>query len=60
MSSYFDDHPGGQEVLKEVAGTDATEDFDYAGHSDNAQGKLDTLQVGTLGNWVQVQNLLYI
>lgn len=60
MSSYLDDHPGGQEVLKEVAGTDATEDFDYAGHSDNAQGKLNALRVGTLDNWVKVQNLLYI
>ena len=58
MSKYLYDHPGGREVLQEVAGTDATEDFEYAGHSDNAQGKLEKLRVGTLDHWVKVQGVL--
>ncbi|EGU77406.1 hypothetical protein FOXB_12086 [Fusarium oxysporum f. sp. conglutinans Fo5176] len=30
------DHPGGADVLTEAAGTDASEDFDNAGHSEDA------------------------
>lgn len=36
MTDYLRDHPGGAEVLADAAGTDATEDFDNAGHSEDA------------------------
>ncbi|KAK4184035.1 hypothetical protein QBC35DRAFT_506802 [Podospora australis] len=39
ISQYIDDHPGGSDILHEVAGQDATEAFDNAGHSE------DTLEI---------------
>ncbi|KAF5630048.1 NADH cytb-reductase [Fusarium sp. NRRL 52700] len=36
VTKYLADHPGGAEVLTEAAGTDASEDFDNAGHSEDA------------------------
>lgn len=36
MTKYLDDHPGGADVLTETAGGDASEEFDNAGHSEDA------------------------
>ncbi|KAF5708016.1 NADH cytb-reductase [Fusarium globosum] len=36
VTTYLADHPGGADVLTEAAGTDASEDFDNAGHSEDA------------------------
>jgi len=47
-SSFIDEHPGGEEVLLDVAGQDATEAFEDVGHSDEAREILDGLIVGTL------------
>lgn len=33
---YLEDHPGGDAILREVAGTDATEAFADVGHSAEA------------------------
>ena len=41
-------HSGGEEVLLDVAGQDATEAFEDVGHSDEARETLDSLIVGTL------------
>jgi cytochrome b5 len=41
-------HRGGEEVLLDVAGADATEAFEDVGHSDEAREILDGLLVGTL------------
>ncbi|KAF9873134.1 hypothetical protein CkaCkLH20_09297 [Colletotrichum karsti] len=48
VSSYVDDHPGGVEVLKDVAGSDGTESFEYVGHSEDAQKTLAKYQIGVL------------
>ncbi|KAJ3498262.1 hypothetical protein NLG97_g1261 [Lecanicillium saksenae] len=48
VTKYLEDHPGGAEVLAEAAGTDATEAFDNAGHSEDAFDIMETFQVGTL------------
>lgn len=48
VTKYLEDHPGGAEVLAEAAGTDASEAFDNAGHSEDAFDIMDTFQVGTL------------
>ncbi|KAK7419065.1 hypothetical protein QQX98_003567 [Neonectria punicea] len=47
-SNFIDEHPGGEEVMLDVAGTDATEAFEDVGHSDEAREILDTLHVGNL------------
>lgn len=36
LTLFAEDHPGGIDVLKECAGTDATEPFDYVGHTQDA------------------------
>lgn len=45
-SRFVDSHPGGSEVLIDLAGQDATEPFTDIGHSDNANKILCQLHVG--------------
>ncbi|KAI1319748.1 cytochrome b5 [Xylariaceae sp. FL0255] len=47
-AKFVDEHPGGEEVLLDVGGQDATEAFEDVGHSDEARETLDQLLVGTL------------
>ncbi|KAF1984929.1 cytochrome b5 [Aulographum hederae CBS 113979] len=47
-SSFVDEHPGGEEVLLDVGGQDATEAFEDVGHSDEAREILDGMLVGTV------------
>ncbi|KAM3563901.1 hypothetical protein MY1884_001022 [Beauveria asiatica] len=42
------DHPGGVDVLKDSAGTDATESFDYAGHPKSAFQSMVKFCIGRL------------
>lgn len=58
VTNYFDDHPGGRNVLMEVAGSDATEDFEYTDHSDDALRTMEGLLVGTLIGGDKVRSLL--
>ncbi|KAL0933413.1 cytochrome b5 [Colletotrichum truncatum] len=53
VTGYVEDHPGGIEVLKDVAGSDGTESFEYVGHSDDAYKVLQRFQVGTLESGVR-------
>ncbi|KAJ2974727.1 hypothetical protein NQ176_g5908 [Zarea fungicola] len=48
ITQYLADHPGGAEVLVEAAGTDATEAFDNAGHSEDAFDIMETYLIGAL------------
>ncbi|KLJ10783.1 hypothetical protein EMPG_13861 [Blastomyces silverae] len=48
VSSFVDEHPGGEEVLLDVGGQDATEAFEDVGHSDEAREILDGLLIGKL------------
>lgn len=48
VSPYLDEHPGGEEVIVDFAGADATEAFDDIGHSDDAHEILKGLFIGTL------------
>ncbi|KAI1632869.1 putative cytochrome b5 [Biscogniauxia mediterranea] len=47
-TKFVDEHPGGEEVLLDVGGQDATEAFEDVGHSDEARETLEQLLVGTL------------
>lgn len=48
VTKYLNDHPGGKDILLEVAGTDATEAFEEVGHSDEAREQLEPFYVGDL------------
>ncbi|KAK6067976.1 cytochrome b5 [Seiridium cupressi] len=47
-TKFIDEHPGGEEVMLDVGGQDATEAFEDVGHSDEARETLAQLLVGTL------------
>ncbi|PMD18807.1 cytochrome b5 [Hyaloscypha hepaticicola] len=47
-TAFVDEHPGGEEVLLDVGGQDATEAFEDVGHSDEAREILEGLLVGSL------------
>ncbi|MCJ1237667.1 hypothetical protein MMC14_005654 [Varicellaria rhodocarpa] len=47
-TTFIDEHPGGEEVLLDVGGQDATEAFEDVGHSDEAREILEGMLVGPL------------
>ncbi|ESL06098.1 cytochrome b-domain protein [Trypanosoma rangeli SC58] len=48
VSRFYDDHPGGGDVLLDLIGGDATEAFDAVNHSDAAKRRMESLKIGTL------------
>ncbi|KAJ5772228.1 hypothetical protein N7520_002757 [Penicillium odoratum] len=48
LTKYVRDHPGGADVLYDVAGLDATEAYDEVGHSEDADEILETFLIGTV------------
>mmetsp|Transcript_44939 Transcript_44939/g.66114 ORF Transcript_44939/g.66114 Transcript_44939/m.66114 type:complete len:134 (-) Transcript_44939:359-760(-) len=48
VTQYLDDHPGGAEVLLDLAGKDADEFFEDIGHSQDARNELAKYEIGTL------------
>ncbi|PKK41542.1 hypothetical protein CI102_14911 [Trichoderma harzianum] len=48
VTKYIQSHPGGVDVLIEAAGTNASEAFDNAGHSDDAFDLMVPLRIGKL------------
>merc|ERR1712115_375885 len=48
ITSFIDDHPGGDEVLKDTAGRDATTEFDDVGHSVEAVEMMEKYYIGEL------------
>merc|ERR1712087_376832 len=47
VTKYMEEHPGGEEVLMDKAGQDATEEFEDVGHSNDARKTLETFIVGS-------------
>mmetsp|Transcript_13814 Transcript_13814/g.55541 ORF Transcript_13814/g.55541 Transcript_13814/m.55541 type:complete len:143 (-) Transcript_13814:5750-6178(-) len=48
VTSFLLDHPGGEDILVETSGRDATREFEDVGHSTEARSALKDLYVGTL------------
>ncbi|OAY23005.1 hypothetical protein MANES_18G044001v8 [Manihot esculenta] len=48
VTKFLEEHPGGEEVLIESAGKDASKEFKDIGHSNAAQNLLLKYQVGVL------------
>ncbi|KAK4508855.1 uncharacterized protein ATC70_013478 [Mucor velutinosus] len=48
ITEFVLEHPGGEEVLLDEAGKDATEAFEDIGHSDEAREILEKYLIGTL------------
>ncbi|XP_020213413.1 cytochrome b5 [Cajanus cajan] len=48
VTKFLEEHPGGEEVILEVGGNDATKEFDAIGHSKAAQNVVLKYQVGVL------------
>ncbi len=50
VSAFLDDHPGGEEVLREHAAKNATLDFEDVGHSAAAQELMKDFCIGDLAD----------
>ena len=48
ITEYLNDHPGGGDVLLDVAGTDATKAFEDVGHSNDAREIMEDYLLGDL------------
>ncbi|XP_014237118.1 cytochrome b5-like [Trichogramma pretiosum] len=48
VTSFYEQHPGGEEVLLEQGGKDATETFEDVGHSTDAREMMVPLKLGEL------------
>ncbi|KAI4880135.1 hypothetical protein NFI96_020833 [Prochilodus magdalenae] len=48
VTKFLEEHPGGEEVLREQAGGDATESFEDVGHSTDAREMATTFLIGEL------------
>ncbi|NXV80064.1 CYB5 protein, partial [Atlantisia rogersi] len=48
VTKFLDEHPGGEEVLREQAGGDATENFEDVGHSTDARTMSESYIIGEL------------
>ena len=48
VTKWLDDHPGGEDILMENSGTDASEPWEDIGHSSEAREKMKQYQIGEL------------
>ncbi|XP_026869109.2 cytochrome b5 [Electrophorus electricus] len=48
VTKFLEEHPGGEEVLREQAGGDATESFEDVGHSTDARDMSKSFLIGEL------------
>ncbi|GKZ36954.1 hypothetical protein AbraIFM66950_008220 [Aspergillus brasiliensis] len=53
VTSYVKDHPGGADLLVDVAGQDATAAYEDVGHSEDASEILEAFLIGTLKDAVE-------
>ncbi|XP_053099126.1 cytochrome b5 [Hemicordylus capensis] len=57
LTKFLEEHPGGEEVLREQAGGDATENFEDVGHSTDARALSETFIIGELhpDDWGKIE-----
>lgn len=48
VHKFLNEHPGGEEILLDHKGKDASEDFDDVGHSNDAMELMKKYQIGVL------------
>ncbi|XP_072757912.1 cytochrome b5 isoform X2 [Anoplolepis gracilipes] len=48
VTPFLNEHPGGEEVLLEQAGEDASEPFEDIGHSTDARQMMESYKIGEL------------
>lgn len=48
VTKFLDEHPGGEDIMLDSSGRDATREFEDVGHSGEARAQLASLLVGTL------------
>lgn len=60
VSSFMDEHPGGDEVLLAVTGKDATTDFDDIGHSESAKELVQKYLIGEIDESLIPQKFDYV
>ncbi|EEU34801.1 uncharacterized protein NECHADRAFT_39634 [Fusarium vanettenii 77-13-4] len=54
VSKFLDEHPGGDDVIMDMAGEDTTEAFDDVGHSEEANEMLAAIFVGEISTKVSL------
>ncbi|KAG2218549.1 hypothetical protein INT45_006310, partial [Circinella minor] len=54
ITAFLNEHPGGEDVLMDEGGRDATEAFEDIGHSDDARELLEKYYVGDLDPKVNI------
>ncbi|CAH2989713.1 unnamed protein product [Chilo suppressalis] len=56
VTKFLEEHPGGEEVLLEKAGQDATEPFEDVSHSSDARSLMKKYKIGELVEADRTQN----
>ncbi|XP_039020918.1 cytochrome b5-like [Hibiscus syriacus] len=56
VSKFLEEHPGGEEVLLESAGKEATKEFNDIGHSNKAKSLVFEYQVGVIQGYSSNNN----
>ncbi|XP_020291942.1 cytochrome b5-like isoform X2 [Pseudomyrmex gracilis] len=57
VTRFLEQHPGGEEVLTEQAGRDATEPFEDIGHSSDAREIMSSYKIGELLEEEKIEDL---
>jgi cytochrome b5 len=48
VTRFLEEHPGGEDIMLDSSGRDASREFEDVGHSTDARAQLKELRIGTL------------
>ncbi|XP_042457827.1 cytochrome b5-like, partial [Zingiber officinale] len=60
VTSFLEDHPGGDEILLAATGKDATNDFDDIGHSNSARDMMAKYYIGQIDSSTVPAKRVYV